>query len=841
MDFIAKVESTGFDGTQALEMLHRLYTLDYGSHRGAGSRAAKIADEYHPVFHLDYISIIGRPLQPITRASERFFDNVTVSFKDWDMLYASKHNEFPFDLEHRTFRLATAATRETWFIVMHPILATVEPLRSQQERLKKRAKSSYSSRLQRHHAQVLSSYIKEVFLSGELLGERVEPSWSLGSALSQKLTSNKWTTFQKQFVGSWPTHVERHSYDDFWVQNQPAFHAYDYGANIEIEVSNEVQTLSRETRLRPDEDSEDNSDSGGDGDNNYNHSPEERGRSRETRLRPDEDSESSSSSSGDSGNSHNRGPDERGDCTPRGEYQAVEGGLDDGELQNPQHRDDWFLDVDPPNGLYSGGLRQLLTELDQKYDLGNISSISYALAVDLHCLDANSVDHEQKTALCLLADKNMVRLEYDSGSAMTFYPMAFHPAYGNFSSPGPPRFLRDHVLSVMRDNMSFQNDGADVLSCKYFHAYSNIKRSIRYNPEDLLATQGIATAALTIPESVARSSARAKAKQQRLLQRLQGDATPNDPDASKPFARERQRIQKAVAEDEFAFRMEQVVSINVAQLVPRQRNLQTVLQPIFQLMRFYLQETQHYIKLLRCFRPTIFPQILGTFARVFELAMDEMLQRFRAQGCKGLGLALAEGVAALDRLGHYCFTGTPKVLVSSVLGPLKTMDSLRNGAWPYIDPKLLDLRQGEGMLDVIHWPRTRDGRPMFMHVASLGFHYGQEVAASRHSLAWFRDLGAKSISGPAGATRFLEELFHDLWIPQMVAYISHQLQRRLRLTAGGGASRAVLELREQQRALIDGWAKSEHPFAWRFVFASPSLSPLLANIGGIAIMTPSGP
>ena len=175
----------------------------------------------------------------------------------------------------------------------------------------------------------------------------------------------------------------------------------------------------------------------------------------------------------------------------------------------------------------------------------------------------------------------MVRLEYGSSSEMTFYPMAFHPAYGNFSSAGPPRFLRDHVLSVMKDNMSFQNDGADVLSCKHFQAYSNIKRSIRYNPEDLLVTQGIATAALTLPESDAKSSAHAKAKRQRLLQRLQGGATPDDPDASKPFARERQRIQKAVAEDEFAFRMEQVVSVNVARLVPRQRNLRTVLQPIF--------------------------------------------------------------------------------------------------------------------------------------------------------------------------------------------------------------------------------------------------------------------
>jgi len=93
-------------------------------------------------------------------------------------------------------------------------------------------------------------------------------------------------------------------------------------------------------------------------------------------------------------------------------------------------------------------------------------------------------------------------------------------------------------------------------------------------------------------------------------------------------------------------------------------------------MRFYLQEPQHYTHLLRCFWPKVFPQILGSFARVFELAIDEMLARFYAQGLKGLGVVLAKGVAALDRLSYYCFTGLTKVLISFILKPLRTMDSL---------------------------------------------------------------------------------------------------------------------------------------------------------------------
>jgi hypothetical protein len=37
---------------------------------------------------------------------------------------------------------------------------------------------------------------------------------------------------------SWPEH-----------ENEPVFHAYDYGANIEIEVSEGLQSLGRETLM----------------------------------------------------------------------------------------------------------------------------------------------------------------------------------------------------------------------------------------------------------------------------------------------------------------------------------------------------------------------------------------------------------------------------------------------------------------------------------------------------------------------------------------------------------------------------------------------------------------
>lgn len=726
--------------------------MDYGSRR-SGSKSADIGDEYHPLFFLDYLSIIGRPLRPLTRFNDRFFDNVTVSFKNWQKPYSAKHqSKLTFDLHNRTFYIASAATREDWFIVMHPIVAPAVEILSRTERLRRQAKSSQESALTVHHAEALAAYIKEIFQSGELVGERIENSWRLNSSLAQQLTFNKWTRFQEQFMEDWPRHVGRYAYETFWGQNQPVFHAYDYGANIPIEVNTRVESLEKETRLRPDNDDE--SDSG-----------------------------SSSSEAEEESNT----------------------------LRHEQGEFDWPLNpgIDHMDHLYSDGLRTLMTELDQKYDLQNIGSISYAIAVDLHCLDSQSEDLEDKTAFCMLADRNVVRREYAFANGLTFYPMALHPAYGNFTSAGPPNFLEDHVLTVMRDNMSFQNDGADVLSCEYFQGYSNIKRSIRYNPEDLLVTQGTATAALTLPVADANSSHRTRTKQQTLLNRLQGGCSPHDPNASKPFARERLRIQQALDENEFAFRMEQVVSINVANLVPSQLSFRTVLRPIFQLMRFYLREPEHYIHILRCFRPSIFPRILGSFARMFEVAMDEMLLRFRAQESTGLGVALSEGVAALDRLGNHCFTGSPQVLMSSVMKPLRTIDSLRRGGWPFIDPHMLDLRHGEGSIDLASWPRSGSKRPVLMHIASLGFYYGPEVAASRQNVIWFRDIGGQSILGPAGASRFLDDLFRDLWIPQMVAFVRYQLRR------DGHLSNSP-ELPEKL-TMLEAWSHSAHPFSWSSV------------------------
>lgn len=447
---------------------------------------------------------------------------------------------------------------------------------------------------------------------------------------------------------AWPTYAEEHAHDEFWRANQPAFHAYDYGADIEIEVTEGLRSLPKETRLRPTDEEDEQSEE-------------------EDSSEYDESEDKASKGGGgeeDEGTGHTTQPDD----SP-GRFTAS---------SSTSTRE---IDYE---ALYAGRLRQLRTELQGKYVLDNIGTISYALAANINFLDGKSPDPAEKRSCCLLANRNAIDEQYRRRSDYTFYPMGYHVAFGNFSSSRPPEFLEDRVL-IMRENMSYQNGGADPLSFGYFQGYSNIKRSIRHDPSVFLATKGITTAALTLPTSEADVSNRVKGKRQRLFRWLQGELTPNDPEASIPFARERKQLEAAIEEEEYAYRMEQVVSINVARLTGWRRTFSTVLNPIFQLIRFFLKESACYARLLYAFQPSVFPGVLCSFAKLFSVAMDEMLQRFKAGGSKGLSAALSEGVAAIDRLGSYCFTGFPTSLMGSVLGPLGTLDGIQAGAWPYIN------------------------------------------------------------------------------------------------------------------------------------------------------------
>ncbi|KAK1837618.1 hypothetical protein CCHR01_19760 [Colletotrichum chrysophilum] len=562
--------------------------------------------------------------------------------------------------------------------------------------------------------------------------------------------------------------------DSYWRRHEPAFHAYDYGANLEIKVGEEIFNLPRETHAFRESDSEaDVSQAEEDGDvvaeNNVQ-------ASLNSLILNNSDSESSAGPAAQEEDSH---PHNANNQT----YQQI--------LRE------------------SDKLHELVTELDSRFSLDNTAAISYALAVCIH----SQSDGAQTR--CLLADRNMVAREFPGSRNYTFYPQAFHPRYGNFSSSRPPAFL-DSLYTAMRGNMSDCNDGADVLSFGYFQGYSNIKRSVRHSPNALLATKGYATAALTAPTSHASTSSHTRDKREAMLRRIRGQLTPGSPEQSKPFARERQKLETAIEQEELAYRMEQVVSLNIRHMSRTERTFAAVIRPIFQLIRFFCAEHESYIHLFRSIPPKVFPGVMCAYSRLFELALGEMERRYVCGGERGLGLAHSEAVAVLDRLGGYAFTGHERHLPTTVLRPLGTLDSLRSGAWPYINPAVLGLDSSatsSAIMNMRLWPRSaKTGRLVLLHVNELRYHYGDSTATHRETEIWFDQLGEDAFRSPSAMTSFVTELLREMWIPQTKLFVASQLRRKLQ----EGTEPASTPITSHQiaacRSAIDAWEAAPDAF-----------------------------
>jgi hypothetical protein len=401
-------------------------------------------------------------------------------------------------------------------------------------------------------ALLLASYIKDIFLCGELLGEGVEPRWALGGAEAQMIAFDKWVTFQTRFMEGWEEFIEGLSVcggDTFWLDHQPAFHAYDYGANIKIEINEEIANLEQETVIRPthlhgemNDDDDDDDDDGWErlrqGREHQGEEEEEEDGDDDQYPHPDAEEDSlflpveAHGAASLSPPSHSFRPDRRemmgrrrledevghseehdlpatagaeriimttsaplsGGHSHRLEDEE-EGGngevLDDDEQEERfirwmnesegavmthsagvakaqqqqqgeeedglthQHRSDGDEEEEEEDhrgaplssggqgehdALYSDGLRRLREVLEAKYNLDNISHVSYALAVDVHCTAASTHPGGGRgPAACLLADYNQVAGEF-YGSKYTFYPLGFHPAYRNFTSDRPHAF-----------------------------------------------------------------------------------------------------------------------------------------------------------------------------------------------------------------------------------------------------------------------------------------------------------------------------------------------------------------------------------------------------------------
>ncbi|PON20044.1 hypothetical protein TGAM01_v211088 [Trichoderma gamsii] len=375
--------------------------------------------------------------------------------------------------------------------------------------------------------------------------------------------------------------------------------------------------------------------------------------------------------------------------------------------------------------------------------------------------------------------------------------------------------------------MSCENDNADIVTPGYFQGYSNIKKTVRFNPQDLLASQAIATAALSLPASGPGITPAAKKTQQKLLDQLMGENSPEARFRTIPFAREASRLEQCIEEGEYAFRMEQVITVSVSQLLPDHRTMPMVLRPMTQLISFFLTAQKEYTQVLRVFDPEAFPGVLCAYARLFELIAASMLAQFKRGGKAGLTVELGEAMAAVDRLGSFCFTGDKRVLPSTTFRYLGTMESIKNHAFPYIDPGRLNMA-GQGRMNLKNWPGVQDRRVHLLQAASLQYHYGKQVAAGRESEARVQLLSQDAYA----AAEYIEEVFRNHFVPEMRQFFAGRIRRLLQKRG------RRVELSDEQREklkkgrlCLDDWeAAGQNGTA---AFSSERFSSIVAEINDV--------
>ncbi|KAL3292277.1 hypothetical protein RB213_011920 [Colletotrichum asianum] len=694
-----RLQAKDFKSTDALKMMQEKHTINFRSRRAGCTQA---------------------------RPSDGFF--------------LAKHvSRIPFDVTRRTFRIAQASTRETWFIVMYPVTGEMsELLSSTADARRRREQAGEKSGMLMPLACELASYITGVFQSPALLSEGIQRSWRPSGQESQQISSNQWMAFQEAFIEGWAAWSGRHS----GATHEPAFYAYDYRANIEIEVSEELYDLPRERHCAMD-DSEDEEDG------------EETGGGQVDDNDDDETLQLEELSVADDGP---RRAEVEGVAGAHGCTRSSRGGINHARYQRI------FDECD--------GLQKLVSELETWFQLENITAILYALAV---CINSDRTTEANRLEThCLLADRNMLAREFASTCNYTFYPQAFHPVYRNVSSNCPPIFL-NLLFAAMKGNMSDQNEGADVLSFGYFQGYSNIKRSVRHSPHDLLATKGYATGALTVPTLDTGATSAAREKRERLLRIIRG------PNESKPFARERQQIDVAVEAKEVAFQLKQVMSLDVRRMTGAERTFKTVIRPIFQIIRFFLVEHKSFVHIFRSLPLKIFPRIMCAYLQLFELVLNEIERQFVLGGEQGLNLARSEAVAVVDRLGG---RGQPQ------------RPRLRRGRHQH--RPVAPLRQ-----DRAAYASARLGTtPLLQRPSCI-------LSGECHLL------GEHAFASKTAVAAFAEELVHKLWVPQTRTFIMQQLRRRLHEGGGDPGRPITMENIASCETTMAAWEAAPDAFTWK--------------------------
>ena len=200
-----------------------------------------------------------------------------------------------------------------------------------------------------------------------------------------------------------------------------------------------------------------------------------------------------------------------------------------------------------------------------------------------------------------------------------------------------------------------------------------------------------------------------------------------------------------------------------------------VLYPIFGLIWFFLKERDKYLGLLWQFLSMAFPGVLAGFVKIFELILGKIDEQFCKEDSRGLGLVLSEGVVVLDCLRNFYFTKDPMILLTRVLWPLKTVDNLREGGWPFIQPDMLDIWEGRGIINLRKWLQRDNRKPILIYIILLAFYYSGQIIANRESQLWFSKLGGNIIRDLDSLGLFIEEVFQIFQKDNIILFISYQI------------------------------------------------------------------
>ena len=108
------------------------------------------------------------------------------------------------------------------------------------------------------------SYIKSLFLDNTLLDQRIEAGQKLGGREEKTIAFNYQVRFQILFIERQPIFIWLYKYNQFQKDNLSMFYIYDYRANIEIKIIEQLRSFRPEIPLYPidDEDKDSASDGG---------------------------------------------------------------------------------------------------------------------------------------------------------------------------------------------------------------------------------------------------------------------------------------------------------------------------------------------------------------------------------------------------------------------------------------------------------------------------------------------------------------------------------------------------------------------------------------------------